>query len=68
MMARRQQGPTLFPTLGLAAPVILTVLALPVRGAAPAPGPSAPAFQPNVLILFSDDQRADTIFTAYADT
>jgi arylsulfatase A-like enzyme len=61
MMARRQQGPTRFPMLGLAAPVILTVLSLAGCGAAPAPGPSAPSFRPNGLILFSDDQRADTI-------
>jgi arylsulfatase A-like enzyme len=61
MMARRQHGPTLFPTLGLAAPVILSVLALAVRGAEPAPDPSTSSVRPNVLILFSDDQRADTI-------
>ena len=61
MMARRRQGPTLFPSLGLASPVILTVLSLAGCGAAPAPGPSAPSFRPNVLILFTDDQRADTI-------
>ena len=62
MMARRQQGPTLFPTLGLAAPVILTVLALAVCGADPArltPQHRHPGL--SVLILFSDDQRADTI-------
>ena len=61
MMARRRQGLTLFPTLGLPAPVILTVLSLAGCGAAPSPEPSAPSFRPNVLILFSDDQRADTI-------
>ncbi len=61
MMARRQQGPTLFPTLGLAAPVILTVLALAVCGADPAHNPSTPSSCLNVLILISDDQRADTI-------
>ena len=61
MTVRQQQGPTLFPTLGLAAPMILTVLALAGCGAAPSPGLSAPSSRPNVLILFSDDQRADTI-------
>ena len=61
MMARRRQGPTFFPSLGLALPVILTVLSLAGCGAAPVPGLSARSLRPNVLILFSDDQRADTI-------
>ena len=62
-MTRRRQGPTRFPTLGLAAPVILSVLSLAGRGAASSPdqGSPTPSFRPNVLIIFSDDQRADTI-------
>ena len=38
---------------------MLSVFALTACGAAPAPGFETP--KPNVLILFSDDQRADTI-------
>ena len=61
MIAQRQQDPTLLPSLGLAVPVILTMMALAGCGAAPAPGLTSPARRPNILILFSDDQRADTI-------
>jgi arylsulfatase A-like enzyme len=61
LMAREPRDSTIYSTLGLVAPVILTVLCLAGCGAAPAPAPSTPPFRPNVLILFSDDQRADTI-------
>ena len=59
MIARRWQGRSLCNSLGRAASTMLSVFALTACGAGPAPGLEAP--KPNVLILFSDDQRADTI-------
>jgi arylsulfatase A-like enzyme len=61
MLVRRRQGPRFFGVLGRAAVTLLMTTSLAASGPARAADPPTPGPRPNVLVLFSDDQRADTI-------